>query len=158
MARRPDCPWSSRFQTFSAPIPSGVTSPMPVTTTRFMRCYRMTLVRARPALLVRLDEADRILDGHDLLGRIVRNLASELLLERHHQLDRVEAVGSEIIDEAGVVRHLGLVDAKMLHHNLFYSLGDIAHRFVPRRKNGLVEWTFGATADPQAGLVPTVAA
>jgi hypothetical protein len=73
-------------------------------------------------------EVDRVLHGHDLLGGIVGNLAPELLLERHDQLDRVEAVRSEIVDEAGVVGHFRLIDAKMLHHNLFYSLGDIAHR------------------------------
>src|SRR5713226_4664752 len=41
-------------------------------------------------------------------------------------------------DEADVFGHLGLVDAKMLHDDLFYSVGDIAHRLIPRRINALV--------------------
>src|SRR5438105_9183597 len=76
---------------------------------------------------VRLDEIDRILDGDDLLGRIVRDLAPELLLEGHYQLDGVEAVGAQIVDKAGVFGHLGFIDPEMLDDDLFDPLGDIAH-------------------------------
>src|SRR5665213_4095643 len=86
---------------------------------------------------VRLDETDRVLDGYDLLGRIVRNLATEFLFECHHQLDRIEAVRAQIVDEAGIVGDLGFVDAQMLHNDLFYSLGDIAHNLLPRQINAL---------------------
>src|SRR5258707_7197721 len=141
----PDSPAVSRFQMFSVPIPSGVTRPMPVTTTRFMlvagvlwdRALRLPVPSAA-ASLVPFDEAHGVLDGDDLLGGVVGNLAPELFLESHHELDGVEAIGPEIVDEAGVFGHLGLVDAKMLHDDLFYSVGDIAHRLIPRRINALV--------------------
>ena len=40
-----------------------------------------------------------IADGIDLLGRVVRDLYPELLLERHDQLDDVEAVRAEVVEE-----------------------------------------------------------
>ena len=75
---------------------------------------------------MRLNKAHRVLDGDDLLGRIVGNLAAELFLERHHQLDRVQAVSAQIIDKARVFSHLGIVDAKVLDDDLLDPLGDVA--------------------------------
>src|SRR6266446_5312776 len=103
MARMPDSPAVSRFQMFSVPTPSGVTRPMPVTTTRFMLVCRLVRWDRAPALpmpsavpsLVRFDEAHRVLDGDDLLGGVVGDLAPELFLECHHELDGVEAIGPE---------------------------------------------------------------
>jgi hypothetical protein len=60
---------------------------------------------------MRVDEAHRVLHGDDLLRGIVRDLAPELFLERHDQLDSVEAVRAQIVYEAGIVGDLGLVDA-----------------------------------------------
>ena len=99
--------------------------------------------RAAALFAMRFDEVDRVLHGHDLLGGVVGDLAAELLLERHHQLDRVQAVGAEIVDEAGRLGDLGLIDAKMLDHNLFNSIGDIAHRSIPRVMYCLADWAFG---------------
>src|ERR1700751_675662 len=79
---------------------------------------------------VRLDEADRILHSHDLLGRVIRDLAPELLLEGHHQLDSVEAVGAQIVDEAGVFGHLRFVDAQMLDDDLLDPISDVTHPFL----------------------------
>src|SRR6266478_8383322 len=116
-------------------MPSGVTSPMPVTTTRLMPG------RTPPGLLpwrpttrsaMRLDEADRVLDGHDLLGRVIRDFAAEFLFEGHHQLDRIEAVCPQIVDKTGIFGHLGLVDAEMLDDDLLDPLGDVAHSIFPR--------------------------
>ena len=49
---------------------------------------------SRPPLVVRMrfDEGDRVLNGHDPLDRPFRDLAAELLFERHHQFDRFEAI------------------------------------------------------------------
>jgi len=77
---------------------------------------------------VLLEKLDRIADGQDVLGSIVRDLAPELLLERHHQFDRIKAVSAEIVDKAGVLRDLVGLDAKMLNHDLLHALCDIAHR------------------------------
>src|SRR5438874_6266789 len=150
IARIPDSPAISRPQTRSSPMPSGVTRPMPVTTTRLIlhqlpRCQPPWGADGGPAVLpsrspgrlanlgsarsaVSLDKIDRILDGDDLLGRIVRDLAAELLLERHHQLDRVETIGAEIVDKAGVLGDLSLIDPEMLDNDLLNPVGDIAHR------------------------------
>src|SRR3546814_7980922 len=90
----PDSPSTSRFQQASAPHPSGVTAPMPVTTTRLISVSGLVAHgdsgRIRPAPHVHalvpaatsggvlLDEVDRVLHGHDLLRRIVRDLHPEL--------------------------------------------------------------------------------
>src|SRR5262249_49746829 len=47
--------------------------------------------------------------------------------EGHDELDRVEAVGAEIVDEARVLRHLLGIDAKVLNHDLLHPFCDIAH-------------------------------
>src|ERR1700757_4901419 len=79
---------------------------------------------------VRFDKADRILHRHDLLGRVIRDLAPELFLEGHHQLDSVEAVGAQIVDEAGVFGHLRFVDAQMLDDDLLDPISDVTHPFL----------------------------
>src|SRR6202035_2066039 len=138
MALMPDLPSIRAFQLCSMPIPSGVTSPIPVTTTRLTigascncpapMCGASEMRMSRHSVvLMGLDEADRILDGDDLLGISIRNLAAELFLECHDQLDRVEAVGAEIVDEAGILGDLGLFDAEMVNNDLFNPFGDITH-------------------------------
>src|SRR5512135_2461015 len=103
MARTPDCPSSSLRHVTSTPHPSGVTIPRPVTTTRLMpieiRAADGGGAPASPSAM-RLDEVDGVLHGYDLLGSVVRDLAAELLLECHHELDSVEAVRPEVVDEA----------------------------------------------------------
>jgi hypothetical protein len=97
------------------------------------------------------DELHRIAVGLDGFRGIVRDLDAEFLLERHHQLDGIEAVGAEIVDERGALGDLVLLDAQVLHHDLFDALCDIAHLgsslsraaaapvalFSPRAKRGL---------------------
>ncbi len=55
-----------------------------------------------------------IADGGDLLSRIVGDFDTEFLFERHHQFDDVEAVGTEIVDEAGFLGDLVGLDAEVL--------------------------------------------
>src|SRR5688572_2695547 len=106
----PDSLFNRRFQTFSTPTPNGETMPNPVTTTRRMVSLRSILrfqgcaagaetappsVRSREAkpgssARLRFDVVDRILDGLDLLGGVIGNLAAELFFERHHELDRIQ--------------------------------------------------------------------
>src|SRR6185437_10808092 len=145
IALMPDSPAISRPHTLSSPRPSGVTKPIPVTTTRliafpvqpFYGMYGLPgrrLRSSRPSVApgasaMRLDKAHRVLDGDDLLGRVIGDFAPEFFLERHDQLDRVEAVGTQIVDKAGVLSHLGIVDAKVLDDDLLDPLGDVAHPF-----------------------------
>src|SRR5579859_1763039 len=138
MARRPEPPLVRRSQLALWPTPSGVTMPRPVTTTRLMRSlgsYPVERNIAAPPgqqrgvcrLRMRLDEVDGILDGQDLLGGIVRNLAAELFFESHDQFHRVEAVGPQIIDEARRLGDLGLFNAQVLDNNLLNPFGDVRH-------------------------------
>src|SRR4029077_18962169 len=76
---------------------------------------------------VGFDKVDRILDRHDLFGRIIRDLAPEFLLKGHHKLNRVEAVGTQIVYETGVLGHLRLVDAQMFDDDLFDPIVDVTH-------------------------------
>src|SRR6185437_5929444 len=124
MAPMPDSPLISRRQTCSAPTPSGLATPIPVTTTR--RIVTIPL-GARSGGLLLLDVVDRILHGADLLRRVLGDLDAERLLERHHQLDRVEAVGAQVIDERRLGCDLRLLDAEVLHHDLLNLVGNFAH-------------------------------
>src|SRR5260370_1037569 len=87
-----------------------------------VRCY------ARSAM--RLDEADPVFDGDDILGRVIRDFAPEFLFKSHHQLDRIEAVGAQIVDETGILGHLDFVDAEMLDDDLLDPLSDVAHSIM----------------------------
>src|SRR5215469_14222539 len=99
----PDTPSRSEVHSSSAVLPMGVTAPSPVTTTR-----RLSTLSA--SLLVLFDVRDRVSHRSDLLGVLVGNLEVALLLERHHQLHRVERVGPEVLDELGVRVDLVLLD------------------------------------------------
>src|SRR5579864_453485 len=81
----------------------------------------------RSAFGVLFEELDRVADGQNGLRRVVGNLATEFLFEGHDEFDRVEAIGAEIIDEAGVIRDLVGLDAQMLHDDLLYPLANITH-------------------------------
>ena len=61
-----------------------------------------------------VDVGDRVLDGRDLLGGVVGDLDPELFLERHHQLDDIEAVRAQIVDEVRVRAHLLGLDAQVI--------------------------------------------
>jgi hypothetical protein len=73
---------------------------------------------------VLLEEADSVADRHDGLSRVVRDLDVEFFLERHHQLDRIKAVGAQVVDEVRVLDHLVGFDDKLLH-----AISDVTHRF-----------------------------
>src|SRR5262249_23628641 len=75
----------------------------------------------------RINEINRILDGENFLSRIIRDFHAKLFLKRHHQLNRIEAVGAEIVDKAGVFGDFGLIYAQMLDNDLLYACSDIAH-------------------------------
>src|SRR5687767_5225773 len=91
----PLLPATSAPQVSSRPMPSGVTRPMPVTTT--LRALMISPPRLRGR--VRLDVLDGVLDRADLLGVLVGDLDREGLLEGEHELDHRERVGLEIVRE-----------------------------------------------------------
>jgi hypothetical protein len=82
----------------------------------------------RSAFCVLFQKFDGVTDGQNGFRRIVGNFAIEFLLERHDKLDGIETIGAEIVDEAGVIRHLVGVDAKVVYDDFFYPLGYVTHR------------------------------
>src|SRR5215207_2927655 len=74
-----------------------------------------------------LQELYGVADRQNGLCRVIGDLAAELLLEGHDQLDSIEAVGPKVVDEARVLGDLVGLDSEMLHHDLLYALRDIAH-------------------------------
>jgi hypothetical protein len=81
-----------------------IVSPDAMTRQVFSKYEQPGWIRASRGVLafcVLFEELDGVANGQDRLGGIVRNLAAELLLERHDELDRIEAVGTEVVDEAG---------------------------------------------------------
>src|SRR2546425_8179319 len=110
----PDFPCVSADQNSVTSLPRGVSAPMPVTTTR----------RGSTALRVVLDVLDRVADGHDLLGVLVRDLDVEMLLEGHDELHRVERVGSQVFDELRRGGDVVLLHPELLHDDLLHLLID----------------------------------
>src|SRR5690606_6236273 len=88
---------------------------------------------AGPALRSLLDVGLHVIDGllhrSDLLGFLVGDLALELFLERHDQLDGVQRIRSEVVDERGAVGDLVFLDAKLFDHDLLDALFDAAHGY-----------------------------
>src|SRR4051794_24123046 len=126
MRPAPDWPARMRFHVVCAPQPRGVTMPIPVTTTRRMAGWYSWRPKTRaPRASTRdaarraggaepggsgaqplLDELHGVAHRLDVLGGVVGNFDVELLLEGHDEFDVVQAVGAEIVDEAGLFRHL----------------------------------------------------
>src|SRR3954452_20858748 len=100
MGAAPERPASSPCQVDSTSVPTGVTSPRPVTTTRCVKLF--------PDLLVEIRHG--IADGAELLRFLVRDIDVEFFLESHDQLDGVEAVGAEVLHKASVVGQLFPLD------------------------------------------------
>src|ERR1700712_5343999 len=140
-----------RFQVGSTPQPSGDTMPRPVTTTRLIFKTPALQVRgpqqeaggprSRPVRLhqhragssafrVLFKKLRGVADGQNRLRRIVGNFAAEFFFERHHQLDRIETVGAEVVNEARIVDHLLGFDTGGFDHDLFNPLANLAHRFT----------------------------
>src|SRR5512137_2525958 len=104
MGPTPDFPATRLAQAVGTSMPTGLMTPRPVTTTR-----RRSLIqgkqdlggrrrRASGLLQVGGDVLDRLLDGTDLLRFLVRDLALELVFQRHHQFDGVQRIGAEVLD------------------------------------------------------------
>src|SRR5690348_3207201 len=93
MGAMPVRPPTMFAQPSSTELPTGQTSPRPVTTTR-RRSIETCVGERWPSgrLLVLGGVVDRQLHRGDLLGFLVWNLDAELVLERHHELHRVERI------------------------------------------------------------------
>src|SRR5690606_38080329 len=112
---------SRSSQLAPVPMPSGDTIPTPVTTTRLGTLFLV--------LRVRLAVLDGFLHPGDFLGILVGHLDPELLLERHHQLDRVQRIGAKVVDERRVRRDFFLVHAQLLDDDALHFVRD-RHQFL----------------------------
>src|ERR1041384_8833943 len=102
--------------------------PWPGTRMRRRHEYARAPACAVSGLIAALgDVIDRLLNGRDLLGVLVRDLGLEFLLRRHHQLDRVERVRAEVVDEGSVVGDFFLFHAQLLGDDGFNLLFNTAH-------------------------------
>src|SRR5687767_7374447 len=149
----PDSPARIFAQAVCNPIPTGDTMPRPVTTT----LRRDTVVAVawlaadremRLAARVRLDVVDRLLDGRDLLGLLVRDFGFEFFLQGHYEFDGVERVGAEIVDEGRFVLDVSLVHAELLGHDLLHALFDVLHRFPPSMRSAAMPACTRRSAPP----------
>src|SRR6185369_16616912 len=97
MRSMPGLPASRLDQDSATVLPTGLTHPRPVTTTRrLVMGPNLSNCRGPSGLLVGVGVVDSVLHRRDLFGVLVRNLDPELVLERHHQLHRVERIGTEV--------------------------------------------------------------
>src|SRR5713101_1739154 len=76
---------------------------------------------------VGVDVVDGLLDRGDFFRFLIRDFRLELLLESHHELDRVERIGAEIIDKRGLVLDLRFVYAELLRDYFLDALFNILH-------------------------------
>ena len=72
-----------------------------------------------------LDIIDRVFDGQDFFRGVIGDFAAEFFLEGHHEFDRIEAVGAQIVNKTGAVRYFVLVDTQMFDDDLLNPCGDI---------------------------------
>src|SRR5260370_42654051 len=141
MGPTPLAPAMSFFHTASVPIPRAQTSPTPVTTTRRLNYDSPCKYSGEGGLLLSLgvlvDVCDRIFHCGDFLGVLVGNFDSKSFLKSHHQFDRIERIGAQIVYERGCRRDFRLVHAQLLYDDLldafFYTGHSVCLRCPPRR-------------------------
>src|SRR6478735_8836868 len=159
MRSMPERPATIADHASSTPMPTGETMPRPVTTTR--RRDMLTLLNSGTLRLgavqalgkapcrdpsgeppgsprakelffqVGADVIDCLLHRRDLFGVVIGNLGFEFLLERHHELDRVERIGSQVVDERRFILDLGLVDTELLRDDFLDALFEVFHASPP---------------------------
>ena len=80
-------------------------------------------------LRVRFEEFDNVPHSKHAVRCFLRNLATKFLFKPHGELDRVEAIGVEIVNEISVLSYLIPIDAEMFGDDPLNPLANITHRF-----------------------------
>src|SRR5262249_36314464 len=106
--------------------------------------WRKPFCKASSALRVLFEELDGIADCQNRLGGIIGYFATELFFKRHDQLDGIEAVGTKVVNEAGVLRHLVGFHTQMFHDDFLYPLANVTHRL------DLVRFSISLDRSPQS--------
>src|SRR5262245_49471373 len=83
---------------------------------------------SRLLLLVGDDVVDRLADGRELAGVLVRDLEPELILEVHDDLDEVKRVGAEITLDRRLFGDLALLDTELLGQRALHLLENLLTR------------------------------
>src|SRR5581483_573970 len=78
-----------------------------------------------------LEVLDRVFYSADLLSIFVGDFDVKGFLKGHHEFDLVERVSAQIVYEGGAWRDLALLDAELLHHNLFHFFVYSCHMRSP---------------------------
>src|SRR5437868_14970135 len=113
----PERPASSPCQVDSTSVPTGVTRPSPVTTTRWVKLF--------PDFFMEVGHG--IADGPELFRLLVGDIDVELLFECHDQLDGIEAVGAEVLHEAGIAGQLLALDPELFDDDILDLLFHVCH-------------------------------
>src|ERR1051325_4258576 len=84
----------------------------------------------RDLLLVLVDIVISVPHTLNLLSILVGNLNAKLFFKTHHEFDRVQRVGAEVVDKSRIRRDLVLIHTQLVDDNLFYLVLDllIGHR------------------------------
>src|SRR6266498_1363277 len=134
--------WPARrfFHMVSISLPSGVTAPNPVRTT--LRSGILLAIKSNGAAWAEtsrscpgklqgellgaqvFDILDHVAHALQFLRFLIGDLMTELLLERHDQLDGIQRVGPQVLDELGIRSDLVRVDPQLLHDDFFDSCFD----------------------------------
>src|SRR5579872_5511557 len=142
----PLLPASRLRHTSSVPIPHPQTKPTPVTTTRRFKgktspvrisaCRRgkhaaLPYGRQEAELLaclgVLLDVFDGILHRGNLFGVLIGDFDAESFFEGHHELDRIERIGAEIVHERSGGCHFAFIHTELLDNNLLHAFFNAGH-------------------------------
>src|ERR1700682_3749437 len=116
MRSTPLLPRSGPCRTESVVLPTEQIRPMPVMTTRLSKL----LAKLLACLRVLADVVDGIRHGANLLRILVGDFDIEGLFEGHHELDRIERIGAQVVHERSAGRDLALVHTQLLDNDLFH--------------------------------------
>src|SRR5207249_12084504 len=119
----------------SMPMPSGVNTPTPVTTTRRRVIIDTYRAQPNPPLLlsrvhthVCLDIPHRLYHRGNLFGILVRDLDAKFFLQGHDEFDHVERIGPEIVHKRGLRGDFIDCDPELFYNDVLDAFEDGCHR------------------------------
>jgi hypothetical protein len=98
-------------------------------------CHRVVisfcscLSKSQPLGVGFIDELHSIANRLNGFCCIIWNFNAEFFFESHHEFNRVQAVSTEIINEARFDFHFVGINAQVFNYDLLYAVSSIAHVF-----------------------------